>query len=195
MTQHINLLSKRTRAQGLEWLMISVLVLAVLALLGSAALAEWRLHQLAQTEAETTAQVAQLKSALEKKRRDAGFDEIQALSRQTAALRSQLEARRDWSDLVQKGELGSPAGYSRMLDALARLHEEGVWLQGLDVSKGGQSVSISGKSMATESVMRYIAQVNEAFKPMGLQFSSIEITQEAATGESAKSGLLKFKLY
>lgn len=195
MIQHINLLSKRSRAQGLEWLTVSALVLVVLALLGFAAVAEWRLYRLAQAEAETTAQVAQLKSVLEKKRRDAGFDEIQALSRQTAALRSQMDAQREWSDLLQKGELGSRDGYSHMFDALARLHEEGVWLQGLDVSKGGQSVSISGKSLNTESIMRYIAQVNEAFKPMGLQFSSIELTQEAATGEPAKAGLLKFKLY
>jgi hypothetical protein len=195
MIQHINLLSQRRRIQGLDRLLTPLLVLAALALLGTAAATEWRLHRLAQTEARTEQTIADLKAVLAKKRQDSGFDEIQAMAQQSAALRTQMDARRDWADLMQKGELGSPLGHSPWLETLASLHEDGVWLQGVEVSKGGQAMSISGKSMGTESVMRYIGQVNEAFKPMGIQFSSIEITQEAASGDAAKAGILKFKLY
>lgn len=195
MILHINLLSKRRRHRGFEWFIVSVLMLCVLVLLGQAGLTEWRLLRLAQTEVQTQQTIADLKAALERKRRESGFDDMQAMAQQSAALRAQVDARRDWADLMQKGELGSPLGHSQVLEILASLSQEGVWLQGVDVSKGGQSVTITGKSMNTQSVMRYIAQVNEAFKPVSIQFSSIEITQEAATGESAKAGILKFKLY
>jgi hypothetical protein len=195
MTQHINLLSQRRRTPGIDRLVLPVFLLAALVLLGLAASTEWRLYRLAETEARTEQSIADLKAVLLKKRRESGYDEIQAMAQQSAALRTQIDGRRDWADLMQKGELGSPLGHSPWLEALASLHEDGVWLQGVEVSKGGQAMSVSGKSLSTEAVMRYIGQVNEAFRPMGIQFSSIEITQEAASGEAVKAGVLKFKLY
>lgn len=195
MILHINLLSKRRRHKGFEWFIVSLLGLCGFVLFGQAGLTELRLLRLAQTEAQTQHSIVELKTALEKKRRESGFDDMQTIAQQSAVLQAQVEARRDWADLMQKGELGSPLGHSQLLEILAGLSEDGVWLQGVDVSKGGQSVSITGKSMNTQSVMRYIGQVNEAFKPVSIQFSSIEITQEAAAGESAKAGILKFKLY
>ena len=195
MTQHINLLSQRRRTPGIDRLVLPVFLLAALVLLGLAASTEWRLYRLAETEARTEQSIADLKAVLLKKRRESGYDEIQAMAQQSAALRTQIDGRRAWADLMQKGELGSPLGHSPWLEALASLHEDGVWLQGVEVSKGGQAMSVSGKSLSTEAVMRYIGQVNEAFRPMGIQFSSIEITQEAASGEAVKAGVLKFKLY
>ncbi len=195
MTQHINLLSQRRRTPGIDRLVLPVFLLAALVLLGLAASTEWRLYRLAETEARTEQSIADLKAVLLKKRRESGYDEIQAMAQQSAALRTQIDGRRDWADLMQKGELGSPLGHSPWLEALASLHEDGVRLQGVEVSKGGQAMSVSGKSLSTEAVMRYIGQVNEAFRPMGIQFSSIEITQEAASGEAVKAGVLKFKLY
>ena len=195
MTQHINLLSQRRRTPGIDRLVLPVFLLAALVLLGLAASTEWRLYRLAETEARTEQSIADLKAVLLKKRRESGYDEIQAMAQQSAARRTQIDGRRDWADLMQKGELGSPLGHSPWLEALASLHEDGVWLQGVEVSKGGQAMSVSGKSLSTEAVMRYIGQVNEAFRPMGIQFSSIEITQEAASGEAVKAGVLKFKLY
>jgi len=196
MIQHINLLSRRSRKKGLEWLMVLVVALALLAVAGFAGMTELRLQRLGESEAKTQQSIAELKATLEKKRRDAGFNDSQAMAQQSAALRGQIDARRDWSDLMQKGELGTPWGHSQLLEILASLHQDGIWLQGMEVSKGGQSISITGKSLNTEAVMRYIAQVNEAFKPMNIQFSSMEITQESATGDAAqKAGILKFKLY
>lgn len=196
MIQHINLLTQRSRRQGYERLAFWAVFLAFVGLLALAGNNELRLQRMAEVDAHMQQSVSDLKLMLEKRRRGDGATASQALGEQITALRSQIDARRDWSDLIQKGELGTSVAYSRMLGILAALHQDGVWLQGLDVSKGGQSVSINGQSVSSVAVMRYIEQVNEAFKPMNIQFSAIEITEEAATGESApKTGILKFKLY
>jgi hypothetical protein len=158
---------------------------------------EWHLKGLQDAEAKTQQSIAGLQIALEKKRREAGLESKEAMARQTQLLRGQIESRRGWSDLLQKGELGSPQGYSQVLETLAELREEGVWLQGVEITKGGQSLVISGKSLTATAVMRYIDQVNEAFKPMGIQFSSMEISREAPSGDAAgspKAGILKFKI-
>lgn len=196
MIQHINLLTQRSRRQGYERLVFWAVFVAFVGLLAWAGNNELRLQRMVEAEAHMQQSVADLKLALEKRRRGDGATASQTLAEQINALRSQIDARRDWSDLMQKGELGTTVAYSQLLGVLTGLHQEGVWLQGLEVNKGSQSVIINGQSISTVAVTRYIEQVNEAFKPMNIQFSSIEITQEAATGESApKAGILKFKIY
>jgi len=198
MIQHINLLSQRRKRRGFVWLAAWGLMAVVLVLLGFALTTEWRLQRLRATEARTQQSLVELRVALETKRREAGLQDSEAVARQMAALRSQIEARRGWAELLQRGDLGSAQGYSRWLELLAQVHEDGVWLQALDIGKGGQAASITGKSTSAEAVMRYIAQVNEAFGPLGVQFSSMEIVQDAAAPESAathKPGILKFKIF
>jgi Tfp pilus assembly protein PilN len=198
MIQHINLLSKRKKRRAFVWLAAWALVAVLLVLLGFALTTEWRLQRLRAAEARTQQSIAELRVALETKRREAGLEDSQALARQMATLRSQIEARRGWAELLQRGDLGSPQGYSRWLEVLAQVHEDGVWLQGLDIGKGGQAASVTGKATSAEAVMRYIAQVNEAFGPMGVQFSSMEIVQDASAADPAavrSPGILKFKIF
>lgn len=198
MIQHINLLSQRSRRQGLERLALSAVVVVFLGLLALAGNNELRLQGLVEADVKMQLSVDELKQALEKKRRGDGGTSSQAVGEQITALRGQINARQDWSELMGKGELGTTLAYSQLLGILAGLHQEGLWLQGMEVGKGGHSVSIQGQALSSAAVMRYIAQVNEAFKPMNIQFSSIEITQEPVSGESppkAGTGLLKFKLY
>lgn len=197
MIQHINLLTTARRQRNFVWVAYLGLIALVLWLAWTAGANEWHLRNLQEAEAKTQQSLAELKVALEKKRREAGLEDKEAMARQTQLLRSQIDARRGWADLLQKGELGSPQGYSQVLETLAELREEGVWLQGVDIAKGGQSLVINGKSLTASAVMRYIDQINEAFKPMGIQFSSIEISREAPSGDAAgvaKAGILKFKI-
>ena len=197
MVQHINLLTQRKARQGSLGLSLAALGLLTLGLAGMAAKAEWQIHQLSQQEERTQQALADLKAALEKKRQALGMAESEAMTRQVAQLRSEIEAKRGWLDSLQKGELGSANGYSQWLETLAGVHVEGVWLQGVDIGKGGQSLSLQGKSMNADAVMRYIEQVNEAFKPMNVRFNSMEITQDAvdAQGPMRSATTLSFKIH
>lgn len=197
MTQHINLLSKPGARQHLTLLAVVALAVAILSMLALAGMDEWELYKLRQSEAQVRQSVDGLKATLAAKRREAGTSDSENLAKQLALLRSQFEARRDWAELLQKGELGAPQGYSQLFETLASVHEEGVWLQGLDIGKGGQSMSITGKSLSAEAVMRYIERINEALKPMDIAFTSMDITQDepADAAASRKGAVLKFKLF
>ena len=196
MVQHINLLTRRKSRKGILSLSLIVLGLLALALSAMAAKSEWQIQQLRQQEEKTQQAVADLKAALEKKRQTLGVAETEAMARQLDLLRSQVEARRDWADLLKKGELGNANGYSQWLETLAGVHVDGVWLQGVDIGKGGQTTSLQGKSLNADAVMRYIEQVNEAFKPMNVRFSSMEISQDAAAEQGAARSVptLSFKI-
>lgn len=195
MVQHINLLSKRKARKGLVAVFWAGLGLWVLALAVIAASSEWQLQKQRNTEDQTRQSLDNLKATLEKKRQEYGQAERESMSKQMALLQGQLDARRDWADLLQKGELGNPLGYSQWFETLAAVHVEGVWLQGMNIEKTGQSVSIAGKALGTEAVLRYIDQLNEAFKPMNVRFSSMEITPDNSVGDSSSRATLSFKLY
>ena len=196
MVQHINLLTRRKATKGALSLSLVALGLLTLVLGAMAAQSEWQIYQLRSQEEKTQQAVADLKVALEKKRQTLGLAETEAMARQVDLLRSQVDAKRDWAELLKKGELGSANGYSQWLETLASVHVEGVWLQGVDIGKGGQSMSLQGKSLNADAVMRYIEQVNEAFKPMNVRFSSMEITQDAAAEQGAARSVptLSFKI-
>lgn len=198
MVQHINLLSQRKARKGilnLAWIGLGLLTLVLCALAG---MTEWRLQAQRQLQMQMRQSVSDLHAAIDQKRQALGLRESEAMARQLAQLRSQLEVKRDWADLLQKGELGNANGYSQWLETLAGVHVEGVWLQGLDVGKGGQSVSVQGKSLNADAVMRYIEQVNEAFKPMNVRFTAMDIHQEAVAadpGVPRQVPTLTFRIY
>ena len=198
MVQHINLLTQRKAHKGFLNLAFIGLGLLVLMLAALAGMTEWRLQQQRQLQAQTRQTAADLRAAIEQKRQALGLNESEAMARQVMQLRSQVEAKREWADLLKKGELGTANGDSQWLETLAGVHVEGVWLQGLDIDKGGQSVSVRGKSLNADAVMRYIEQVNEAFKPMNVRFTSMEITQDAVAAEPGSQRqvqTLTFKIY
>lgn len=197
MVQHINLLTRRQAPQRFFLLALTALGVLTLVLAALAGRAEWQLQQQSHLEEKTLQSLNEFKAALERKRQTLGLTESETLGRQIALLRSQVEARREWVDLQQKGELGSAMGYSQWLETLAGVHVDGVWLQGLDIGKGGQSVSVQGKALSADAVMHYIVQINDAFKPMGVRFTSMEITQDAGTeqGVGRVTPTLSFKIH
>ena len=198
MVQHINLLSRRKSKKGLMAVAFAGLGLWALVLLGLAAHGEWQLQKQRSLNAQTVQSVNTLRAVLEKKRQEVGMTSSEAMTQQMALLRSRLDAKREWTDLLQKGELGNPSGYSQWFETLAGVHVDGVWLQGMDIGKAGQSVSISGKSLSADAVLRYIEQVNEAFKPLNVRFSAMDITQDAPPGDPSlarQAATLSFKIY
>ena len=198
MDQHINLLTQRKVHQGFLNLAFIGLGLLVLVLAALAGMTQWRLQTQQNLQAQTRQTVLDLRAAIDQKRQALGLAESEAMQRQIVQLHSQVDAKREWADLVQKGELGNANGYSQWLETLAGVHVDGVWLQGLDIGKGGQSVNIQGKSLSADAVMRYIESVNEAFKPMNVRFTSMEISQDAANAEPGaprQAQTLTFKIY
>ncbi len=199
MTQHINLITRHRAKRNMAlFAMFSLGTLIVICILW-AVIAEVRLHQLALTTQDVQQTVAVLRAELQKKRHEAGLEDVQALARDSAEMQRVMDEHRALMQLVQKGEIGSMQGHAIALQTLATLPQSGVWLQGVDVTKAGQAMRISGTALTSAAIIQYAAQLNQSFKPMGTEFTSLEISKEEWTESVApdapKVSVLKFKLY
>lgn len=197
MTQHINLLSKRRARQSMAWLATRGLSGLVGLFVVWALVAEVGLHSLSSANDEMQQTVAALRVELDQKRRAAGLEDAQVLAKESTAMRRRMDENRALMQLVQKGEVGSLAGHSRVMHTFATLPPTGAWLQSVEVTNASRTVNVVGSSLTTTAVMQYAEQLNRAFQPVNFEFSSLEISAEdaAQTPAASPGGVIKFRLY
>lgn len=197
MTQHINLLTRRRARQSMTWLASRGLTTLFGLFMLWGLVTEVSLQKLSRGNDEVLQTVAALTAELEQKRREAGLEDAQALAKESARIKQSMEEHHVLMQLVQKGEVGSLEGHSGVIQVLAVTPQTGVWLQGVDITNAGQSVSVTGMALSTVAVMQYAEQLNQAFRGMAIDFSSLEMLTEdvPATASSPKSTAIKFKLY
>ena len=100
------------------------------------------------------------------------------------ALKLQADESQAILNLLRGGG-GGGEGYSGHLTTLARISEDGVWLTSVRIGSAGKTVSLAGKSLRNESVLRYAQRLNEQLSPYGVRFSAVELTPEVATTAAA----------
>ncbi len=118
---------------------------------------------------------------------------------QINALKWQADESQQILNLLRGGGGGSE-GYSGHLATLARISEDGVWLTGVKIGNAGKTVSLAGRSLRQESVLRYAQRLNGEFAAYGVQFSEVELTPEGAKeGAAGSAGFplpsVAFKLF
>ena len=86
--------------------------------------------------------------------------------------------------LALTNSIGSPVGYARYFDALAKIAEDGLWLTNVTVTQAGKSVSVSGNALNKDSVMHYAQRFNDRFADDGVEFTSLELTPVTAVKAS-----------
>ena len=86
--------------------------------------------------------------------------------------------------LALTDSIGSPVGYARYFDALAKIAEDGLWLTNVTVTQAGKSVSVSGNALNKDSVMHYAQRFNDRFADDGVEFTSLELTPVTAAKPS-----------
>ncbi len=114
------------------------------------------------------------------------------------ALKLRSEAIQEVLTRVQKGELGSPEGYSGYLTALAQISDNSRWLTSVTISNAGKNVNIAGRALNNEAILRYARALNEQFSVYGVQFTSVEMTPEVFGQEGTTTPTLStvaFKLF
>ncbi len=179
MSQQINLLAREHKPVGSALAALALLALVMLGLLAYDFVLRAETDRLRQELSAGQRQLDQTKTALQAMRQRAdGNNDANALKAEVEALKAKAEAVKQWEQLINSGSLGSPHGYAIYLSALASVPEDGLWLTSVSVGNAGKLLTVGGRALRNESVLRYAKRLNEAFAPHGVQFNSVELTPE-----------------
>jgi hypothetical protein len=94
--------------------------------------------------------------------------------------------------LVQQGSLGLDTGYAQHLSLLARTADAQVWITQVTLANAGRSMSLQGQAVDEPAVLRFADRLNQAYRPLGLAFFSMDLsvaqTEASAPGAGAPQG-------
>lgn len=197
MRQQINLLTRRPSQRSMVWWTLFGVVTFFIGLVVWWSIEHFQLRKLYATNQEARQAVQQLQSEVVKKKQALGILDLQNQASELARLRNLLSTKHEWVDLIQKGDLGTVVGPSQLLITLASVNHDGLWLERIELSKGGQSLVLMGAAMRLESVVQFANQLNAQHKDRG-QFFSLETHQEVVSVNAdgnQKAAIIRFKLY
>jgi len=101
---------------------------------------------------------------------------------------AQLESRQELLDTLRTEGLGSAAGFSPYLAALARQSMAGVWLTAVSIDGDGNQLALEGRVLHAGLVPAYLRALGQEEMMRGRQISSLKLTareQPAATPPAA----------
>lgn len=187
MRQQINLyqpIFSRERKQLSAVTLVSALGALVVTLLGISFYAHGRVEQLAREvdgvreratqQEQMVAKVGELHAAR------GNPAEIEARVKQ---LTETVAARKRALEVLQAGAAGQTIGFAARLEALARRHVEGLWIDGLVLSGTNGSMTLQGASLAVDTVPVYLQGLAHESALAGTRFDDfvIERPKAAAT--------------
>jgi len=175
MNQQINLYQPMFRRQKKVFssttILQTVLIFAV-AFMGIYAYAFIRLGPLNGELRKLDQNIAYLrnqKSSLEKQYPEKTKSKL--IESEIARLRSELASRRQIEAMLAGDTLGNTHGFSGYLEVLARRHVQGMWLTRVAITRGGNSLGLEGRTLASDLVPLYIQQLSEEEALRGKSFN------------------------
>lgn len=179
MRQQINLYQvqlRRSDAQlSARTTVVSLGILAV-ALAGFSGFAAWQVHrenaaadEIRTLHASSEQRVAESQTLLEQHANPTELDgRVKRLSAELATRQRALE-------LLQSGAAGQTSGFASRLDALARRHVEGVWLDHLEFSGVAGAMNLSGATLSADLVPLYLRSLSGEHVLAGARFDEFAI--------------------
>lgn len=179
MSQQINLLKARPHPQAVALASVAFLGVALLVLAG---MGLGKMHTTSKLRDELSAaqlQLRDMKTALASAQAlRQGPNGPVALEAEVVALRTRSLTLAPLVASIQNGNAGSPTGSSRSLLTLASLAQDDVWINLFETGVKPGETTIGGRAMRNDSAVRYARRLNDAFKPMNIQFSALELRTE-----------------
>ena len=189
MSQQINLFNPVFLKQKKIFSSVAMAQALGVLLVGSLALVAYGMHQVDTLEKEALVVDAQL---VQKQARQemvnaefAPRSPSAALQAEIAEAEGQLRALQRVSGVLERGELGDTAGFSRYYTALARQNMSGLWLTGVSVA--GADIGIRGRAMEGSMVPGYITRLTREPALQGKSFASLDIAQGEMKDEGGKA--------
>jgi len=95
-------------------------------------------------------------------------------------LAASLEERTKALDLLQSGAAGQTTGFASRLEALARRHVDGLWIDKLVISGTNGSMSLAGATLNADIVPEYLRNLAKEPVLTGTRFDDFSIERPAA---------------
>lgn len=181
MSAQINLYHERFRIQR-EWVTLAnlLIVAGVLASLMAVA-GVWASQRLASRTAEAAAATAQTEALRQQVAAAtaalSGRKPSAQLLADVANAEVLLKRREEIAQLLESGSVGSTAGFSDHLRALARQAPPGLWLTGFMIASGGNEMEIRGRMNNPEALPNYIRRLGSEKAFQGLSFSALTLNR------------------
>lgn len=185
MRQQINLyqpIFSREHKQLSGATLVSALGVVVVTLLGISLYAHQRSGQLAgevETMRERAAQQEQVVAKVGELHAARGNPvEIEARVKQ---LSEAVAARKRALNVLQAGDAGQTVGFAGRLEALARRHVEGLWIDSLVLSGTNGSMTLQGATLNADTVPVYLQGLAHERALAGTRFDDFVIERPAST--------------
>ena len=132
--------------------------LVVVTLAALWAFSNWRLgrleHELGELRAQRDAQLARFQSAGV----HGTINSAPQIQQRIDTLVSRLARRNEALRAIESGEAGSSTGFATRLEALARGHQQGLWLEQVDFE--GSALMLAGSALDENLVPRYLTNLS-----------------------------------
>lgn len=183
MRQQINLyqpIFSREHKQLSAVTLAIVLGVVVVTLLGATFYANRRVDQLAQQVEAMRERAAQQEQMV------AQMGELQASRGNPADIEARVKqltetvaARKNALDVLQAGAAGQTIGFAARLEALARRHVEGLWIDNLVLSGTNGSMTLQGATLDADTVPVYLQGLAHERALAGTRFDDFVIERPA----------------
>lgn len=129
-------------------------------------------NQVAQLTEEQAKQQEQLAKVGETLSRETRRADVEA---SVKALTATLNERSQALEVLQSGAAGQTSGFATRMEALARRHVNGLWIDGLAMSGTRSTMSISGGSVDADIVPAYLRSLSSETVLSGTRFDDFII--------------------
>jgi Tfp pilus assembly protein PilN len=149
-----------------------------------AALAAYTVHSRMQLD-ELETEVQALRTEQEEREAQAALSEEQAARGTPAEIESRVKelsraiaARTRGLQMLQSGAAGQATGFASRLEALARRHVDGLWIDAVILSGANGSMSLAGATLDPDIVPRYLQNLAQDPVLNGTRFDDFLIERE-----------------
>lgn len=192
MTRQINLYNPalRIKRQALTARrLLGGLGVMVLLVAGYASVLRWQSAQLSNESKAVAATLQQRQEELARVSGELGQRRVsKPVEAQLAKAESMLKGREQVSKALESGALGSSQGFSEFLRAFARQTAPGLWLTGLQITEGGRTVTLEGRTLNPDLIPGYIKMLNMEPALRGRSFEALNIRLAADDKTENRAG-------
>jgi len=179
--QQVNLyrrLSVQERAaQGLLTAkpILIMLALILLSLAAFSGYGSWRLGRLEQNLSAMQQRSEEQVGRLELQAATTGGRSTADINKSLATLTTGIVQREKALRALESGEAGEPEGFAKRLEALARSHQDGLWLDGVAFESRDRSVALRGRALRPALVPQYLEGLAHEPALAGTRFGHMTI--------------------